>query len=105
MRVHPIFFILALIVFLPGCKKPCEEAVKKTLSCVEEKGLHTSLEDRRDLLVKICKPHEDEVKSCLKFKECTEFNRCMKEKISFKDTPPPRQGPASTEPEKTEPNP
>ena len=97
-------FFFGLGASLTSCKDTCEEAVKKTISCAPGEGLKSSLRDEQELAVKVCRPHEDQVKQCLKVADCTEFNRCMKNAVVFREGAPTRQPPTSepTEPPASE---
>ncbi|PKN44536.1 MAG: hypothetical protein CVU59_11420, partial [Deltaproteobacteria bacterium HGW-Deltaproteobacteria-17] len=74
-----------LALTLVSCKNPFEEAVKKTIACAQGEGLKSSLREERALAVKVCTPHEDQVKECLKLADCTEFHRCMKKAVVFRE--------------------
>jgi hypothetical protein len=74
-----------------ACSNPCEEAVKKTISCAQGEGLKSSLRAERELAVKVCRPHEDRVKECVGVADCTEFHRCMKKAVVFRENAPTRQ--------------
>ena len=89
-----IFYLL--LVFgvgagLAACSNPCEEAVNKTISCAQGEGLKASLRAERDLAESICRPHADRVKECLKLGDCTDFHRCMKKAVFFRENAPTRQ--------------
>ncbi|PKN25493.1 MAG: hypothetical protein CVU65_08590 [Deltaproteobacteria bacterium HGW-Deltaproteobacteria-22] len=106
-----IFFVLlmtGLATTLVSCKNPCEEAVKKTIACAQGEGLKSSLREERALAIKVCRPHEDQVRECLKTSDCTEFHRCMKKAVVFREATPTRQpgagGTEATEPEMTAPD-
>jgi len=91
-RSRIVFILLSsgFCFYVTSCKNTCEEAVKKTISCASGEGLKSSLREEHDLAIKVCKPHEDEVKECIKVSDCTEFHRCMKKAVVFREAPPSR---------------
>jgi len=107
-RIYFVLVMTGLITIMVSCKNPCEEAVKKTIACAQGEGLKSSLREERALALKVCRPHEDQVKECLKMSDCTEFHRCMKKAVVFREAAPTRQpgaaGTETTEPEMTAPD-
>jgi hypothetical protein len=96
-----------LPVALSSCRSTCEDAVNKTISCAQGEGLKSSLREERELAIKVCSPHADQVKDCLRISDCTEFHRCMKKAVVFREAPPARAPggePAMEEPAKDEPD-
>ncbi len=85
------FVLAGLVPAAWACSNPCEEAVKKTISCAQGEGLKSSLRAERELAVKVCRPHEDRVKECVGIDDCTEFHRCMKKAVVFREGAPTRQ--------------
>jgi len=91
LQKYMILFVFGLSAGAAACSNPCEEAVKKTISCAQGEGLKASLRAERELAESICRPHADRVKECLKFGDCTDFHRCMKKAVIFRENAPTRQ--------------
>ncbi|MDA3862342.1 MAG: hypothetical protein PF689_00580 [Deltaproteobacteria bacterium] len=70
---------LLLILFAgSSCQNPCEKVYQKTVDCAQGPGLKKSLETKKETIIKLCGPFKDEVKECLGFEKCGDFNLCMK---------------------------
>ncbi len=77
---HPLLLTILSVVtlgVLGACEKPCEKAYKKTVECIDKEGVQKSVASRKELVVKLCTPYEEEVKECIKETDCVKFTNCM----------------------------
>ncbi|MBU1534630.1 hypothetical protein KKF84_04880 [Myxococcota bacterium] len=66
-----------MVFLVAGCEKTCEKAYAKTVECVDKEGVKKSVANRKDLIIRLCSPYEEEVKECIKETDCVKFSNCM----------------------------
>jgi hypothetical protein len=107
-KITPIVILITLL----SCSKPCEEAFDKTVKCAQSESMKRTITNKKDLVIKLCNPFKEDVKSCIKIDDCVKFSNCMEKatnslrgtkykKKSDKTKNKPEENPKKENPEKT----